>query len=104
VGFWEDLDALREALTTAMGARGVTGAQFVPAFFGTFPRPFSVWLVTTTDAERDVLLADPALANAVSDVIAAALPALSEKCRGVTAQSEETLNRDYEGSWFYALR
>ena len=23
---------------------------------------------------------------------------------GVTVQSEETVNRDFEGSWFYAMR
>ena len=27
-----------------------------------------------------------------------------EKVSGVTVQSEETVARDYEGSWFYALR
>ena len=69
-----------------MGRPGVTRVEFVASL----PRPdVWVWLGTTTDAERDRL---PAL---LGDALTVA---------GVTVQSEETVARDHEGSWFYALR
>jgi len=83
-----------------MGRPGVTRVEFVAPL----PRPdVWVWLGTTTDAERDRLQARVAH----DDGVRVRLPALlgdALTVAGVTVQSEETVARDHEGSWFYALR
>lgn len=64
-----------------------------------------VWLVTETDAERDDLGdSEPCLA-AVRDAFAAVGYRADQLVNvHTTAQSQETVDRDYESSWFYALR
>lgn len=85
----------------ALSDRGVGRVEFVTAF----SEPFDsfVWLGTSTDNERDALLDVPDLHELVRDAVQPSGFDLS-LIRGVTAQSQETVDRDYEGSWFYALR
>jgi hypothetical protein len=63
------------------------------------PPEWSCWVVTATDAERDKLAADAELKERLDLVAKAGFPPDS-----FTFQSEETVARDYEGSWFYAMR
>jgi hypothetical protein len=63
------------------------------------PPKWSCWVVTTTDDERDRLAADAELKERLASVANAGFPPDS-----FTFQSEETVARDYEGNWFYAMR
>jgi len=76
-------------------------------FVGAFPEfpGAGVWLCTTTDQERDDLRADTALLKATRDVLReAGLSPLDVAESGVVVQSQQTVDRDYRGSWFYAMR
>jgi hypothetical protein len=61
---------------------------------------WSCWIVTPTDKERDRVNRDrellARLQKAASD--AGLTPS------GFSVQSQETVDRDYEGSWFFAMR
>jgi hypothetical protein len=61
---------------------------------------WSCWVVTDTDNERDALAGDSALRTTLNEAAARAGFAPD----GFTFQSQETVDRDYEGSWFYAMR
>jgi len=63
------------------------------------PPEWSCWVVTATDDERDRLAAAVGLKERLALVAKAGFPPDS-----FTFQSEETVARDYEGSWFYAMR
>lgn len=81
---------------------GVTRVQYVAAFpslDGAW-----VWLGTATDAERDALAGTQPQTLAQVRLIAERHGFPPEQVNGVTVQSEETVARDYGGSWFYALR
>lgn len=61
----------------------------------------AAWLVTATDAERDVLGADQQLkARLDSRLAELGLPEVEH----VVVQSQETVDREFQGSWFYAMR
>jgi hypothetical protein len=47
---------------------------------------------------------DPYLNEVRAIVDDAGLPRSAAQVAGTVAQSQETVDRDYEGSWFYALR
>ena len=66
----------------------------------------SVWLVTASDAQRDVLLAsrEPCIDDVRDAFAAAGWPPEQLADVHTTAQSLETVDRDYESSWFRALR
>lgn len=61
-----------------------------------------VWLGTQTDAQRDALVTADDLLVQVRRVLAQEVVGID--ITGVTVQSDETASRDYEGSWFYAMR
>ena len=63
------------------------------------PPTWSCWIVTDTDRERDLLSANSVLAEGLR--VAASTGFAPDS---FTFQSEETVLRDYEGSWFYAMR
>ena len=82
---------------------GVIGVQYVVGFV--HPFGVDVWLVTGTDAERDALgTSDPFLPEVTSAILSRGFPVEHGAVEGTFAQSQETVDRDYEGSWFYALR
>jgi hypothetical protein len=60
---------------------------------------WSCWIVTDTDAERDALAGDAKFSERLADVAKVGFPP-----DGFVFQSEETVLRDYAGSWFYAMR
>lgn len=69
-----------------------------------FAEPFTfwVWLGTHTDAERDRLLVEPLVLLRVQEL--ADDEGLAALIFGVTVESQETVDRDYGGSWFHRLR
>ena len=93
-------DAL--ALLRTFGESGVLRVEYVSAF--PFQDDAWVWLGTATDAERDALTGwEPRLLSEARRIAEHhGFPA--QNVSGVTVQSEETVARDFEGSWFYALR
>lgn len=97
---WTGLQEAAPLLVAAFGGRGVVRVEYVAAF----PQP-DVWvcLGTATDAQREALAADERLDDEVRQVLDLRCE-VGIKVQGVTVQSEETVARDYDGSWFYALR
>jgi hypothetical protein len=80
---------------------GITNAYW---FLGYHGEPV-VWLATTTDAEKEAL---PPLSKLEEEVRAS----LSEvgvgqdliKRAGVTYESEETVAREWDGNWWFAMK
>ena len=102
-GVFAALDRAKPVLLDALNAHGVRRIEFVVGFV----KPYSVhvWLCTETDLQRDALPArDPYLDEVRAVVDDAGLPQGDAHVDGTVAQSQETVIRDYEGSWFYALR
>ena len=94
------MDVARPRLVAHFAGRGVTRADILAAL----PDPnVSVWLGTHSDVERDALAADGHLAGEVRAVVT---PNGDDgfKVRAVVVQSQETVDREYAGSWFYAMR
>lgn len=91
---------MKPALLEALRESGVTRIEYVTRF----PTRDDawVWLGTATDAERDALSESQVLLQV--RLIAERLGLSPGKVAGVTVQSEETVARDFAGSWFYALR
>jgi hypothetical protein len=97
---WTVLQDLEPALLRAFSNAGVVRIEYVSAF----PQDDAwVWLGTATDTERDALAASQHVLEQVQ-LIVERHGFTAEKVSGVTVQSEETVNRDFNGSWFYALR
>lgn len=99
---WFVLQGAKPELLRALGVDGVVRIEFV-ADAGT--PGIAVWLGLTTDAERDALPGkDPLLAR-VRDVLRLAGLREDDLAETVTvAQSQETVDREFEGTWFRALR
>ena len=97
---WTMLNELKPVLIEAFSRDGVVRVEYVSAF----PDQDDawVWLGATTDAERDALASSDLLV-ALRDVVRG-VGFDSSLISGVTVQSEQTVARDYAGSWFYALR
>lgn len=96
------LDSVESNIVEALGHRGVTRVEWVVGFI----RPFhvSAWLVTSSDTERDALPPQPFREEVHSMVLDAGPPSGDLGKLDTHVQSQETVDRDYEGSWFYALR
>lgn len=93
---------MEPALLQAFGEAGVVRVEYVASF--PLQDDAWVWVGTTTDAEREVLAARQPQVLAQVRLIAEHHGFRPEQVRGVTVQSEETVARDFDGSWFYALR
>ena len=93
------LQGLRSDLLEALSDEGVERIELVVAFSAPFT--FWIWLGTTSDAQRDAVTG-----TRTESVIRRATEArcLDHLYEGFTAESQETVDRDYEGSWFYRLR
>jgi hypothetical protein len=69
------------------------------------PRHLAVWIVTPNDRDRDRLRADRALEAELRAALhdlgypAAAIPAV-----GFAFESQQTVDRDYGGNWWHAVR
>jgi len=61
--------------------------------------PWACWMKVDTDVRRDALLADKSLLQRLQEAgESGGWPAY------IAIESQETVDRDYEGSWFYRLR
>jgi hypothetical protein len=99
---WTLLRNIEPELLQSFRDAGVTRVEYVSAF----PAQDDAWdwLGTGTDAHRDALASSGPRVLAEVRLIAERHGFIAAKVRGVTVQSEETVDRDFEGSWFYALR
>jgi hypothetical protein len=96
------LERARPELLRKLSRHGVVRIEWVVGFVK--PYRVSAWLGTETDAERDALPSDPFLVDVREILESAGLPRGKARLDGTVAQSQETVDRDYQGSWFYALR
>ena len=97
------LDRAKPVLLDKLDAHGICRIEFVVGFVE--PYSVAVWLCTETDAQRDALPPrDPFLDEVRAVVHGAGLPRDEAHVDGTVAQSQETVDRDYGGSWFYAVR
>jgi hypothetical protein len=91
-------------IVAALGQHGVNRAIWFQAFHG-YP---VVWLVTDTDAEKTLVARHSCFWSTVQEILidSGLDSVLAEQTglRGVTVQSEETVRRDFDGSWFNAMR
>lgn len=86
---------------TCFWSRWSAKVEYVSAF----PQDdFAIWLGTAIDIERDALGTDSPRLEEVRAVLRCGFT--QDWLRGLmtTAQSQETVDRDYEGKWFYAVR
>ena len=100
---WQVLVNARPALVDAFFHDGVVRVEYVSAFPD--HQPFAVWLGTATDSEAVRLRTLPTIRARVHDLLVA--HGFEERDLGglmVVVQSQETIDREYDGSWFYALR
>jgi hypothetical protein len=100
---WTLLELARRPLVTAFADDGVTRVEYTAAFPSL--DGFAVWLCTDTDTQRDALgMSNPRLEQ-IRQVLASVGFGTSELMHSSsTAQSQETVDRDYQGSWFSAMR
>ena len=97
---WVRLGRLKRAVLRELGGLGVVRVEHTIAFSAPFT--FWVWLGTTTDAGRDALATTAGIDGRLRELCRE--QQLLELFQGFTAESQETVDRDYEGSWFYRLR
>lgn len=113
---WSLLEGARKRLLDSFCSRGVNRIEYVAAF----PHldALAVWLCTVTDRQRDSLRKSPKLKRAPDSLMVK--PEVFEKVRqilldagfasrqlselSVLSQSQETVDRKYDRSWFYATR
>ena len=100
---WNLLDEAAPVLAQAFEARGVTATRFVGAF-PDLPGA-GVWLCTTTDLERGALRSDPALVETVLAMMQdVGFSSIDIARSAVVVESQETVDRDAQGSWFFMMR
>ena len=100
---WDAVQRAKPEIVALLADSGVSGVQVVAALPDQ-PEVW-IWLCTDTDAERDALPAMHPHLEAVRAVLGrAGYPAADLATVWTTAQSQETVDRDYGASWFYALR
>ncbi|TCJ00098.1 hypothetical protein [Aeromicrobium sp. IC_218] len=97
---WHAIATFESNLIEQYADRGAVRSEHVVAFDPPFR--FHAWLGTTSDAERDLLSADPGLYRVAQRLAAAA--GLEGLLSSVIVESQETVDRDYAASWSYRLR
>ena len=97
------LDTAQPVIVEALAEHGVTRVEYVVGFV--YPYSVSVWLGTQGDVQRDALPSFLLLRDQVAQILVeSGLPMIHVCGVRVTAQSEQTVQREYGGNWFYALR
>jgi hypothetical protein len=100
---WNLLHAARGPLLSAFADDGVTRIEYTAAFPSL--EGFAVWLCTNWDTERDALgTSNPRLEQLRHVLASVGFTARELSDLSNTAQSQETVERDYRGSWFWAMR
>jgi hypothetical protein len=100
---WHLLKHAKTRLVELFGSDGVTEVRVGAAF----PQVngVDVWLCTLADDEKVRLQAKPHRFDNVKAVLrSAGFSDVDVAKSTVTVQSQETVDRDFEGSWFYATR
>lgn len=100
---WTRLESAGPLLIQGLRNRHINRIEFVAAF--PHFEAFAVWLCTQTDADRDVIGTHDPLVDEVRSVLLE-VGFRTDQLAGLrtTAQSQETIDRDFAGSWFYATR
>jgi hypothetical protein len=101
---WTMLESARPVLIEAFGPLGVFAVSTVAAFPDL--DGIEICLCTRTDPERDALGArNSRLEPAVRAILhAAGFSADQLSDLKTTAQSQESVDRDHEGIWYFAIR
>jgi len=69
------------------------------------PKHLAYWITTDTDAQRDRLAADTGMQDEFRRILMrVGYPAEAILDVGFAFQSEETVQRDYGGNWYYAVK
>lgn len=97
----EAVEQANRAIVAALQEHGVIDVHWFRAYYG---EPV-LWLVTATDLQREAV----ARSGCFRDVV---LPLLGEfgvpsdllKDACVTVESNETVDRDWNGNWFHAMK
>ena len=69
------------------------------------PKYLAIWITTSTDSLRDTIKNDNDLKESVRDILREndypedAIPFV-----GIAFESEETVKRDFDGNWWYAVK
>jgi hypothetical protein len=86
------------AIVAALGECGVTDVEWMVGYHG-YP---VCQLITTTDAEKAVVVEHDHFRDTVVQHLAeAGVPSEPLEQAAVTVQSQETVDRDFEGRWLY---
>jgi hypothetical protein len=94
--------AAESTLLRTFAPLGVTAVRSMPQVGNSW---LGVWLQTTGDEERDRLLSNPRTVPWIRELlVASGYPVVEASITAVTIQSQETVDRSYDGSWFYAMR
>jgi hypothetical protein len=102
---WEKLECARPSLLAAFAGEGVLRIEYIAAWPDL--DGLGVWLCTASNAARDALGPEnPRKAEVETILREYGLDDrdLRTGLLATRAQSQQTVDRDYEGSWFYALR
>lgn len=100
---WRVLEEARSALAESLRAEGVIRVDYVAAFPD--QARFAVWLGTATDVEASRLRAAPTTLAQVHDrLLARGFVEQDLHGLGIVVLSQETVDREYDGSWFNAQR
>jgi hypothetical protein len=110
----QEVQALLKRLVEAQGVP----VHFISAFGHKFDSAF--WIAVGTDRERDQLKADRTLLARLNAVFEESgyqrlvediwerevhMPALAYlKTMGIVFESQETVDRDYQGNWYYCMK
>jgi hypothetical protein len=69
------------------------------------PRHLAFWITTPSDAERDLLRASPELISEFRAALRAiGYPAIAVPDVGFEIESQEIVDRDHGGNWWYAVK
>jgi hypothetical protein len=97
------VEPAQDAMIEALAADGVIDVRLVASFPDS--GDFGVWLCTETDEQRDSLPhRSPRLEEVRTILSASGFPVPQLDGLRTVAESQQTVDRDYQGSWFYALR
>jgi hypothetical protein len=100
---WRVLEDAKPLIRERLRDSGVAEVRLVAAYPG--QQGALVWLCTEHDHQRDALGHSEPHRVAVIDVLRQlGFPETELQTVHTTAQSQETVDRDFEGSWFYAMR
>ena len=69
------------------------------------PRHLAIWITTRTDEERDRLRQDTSLHQQIRDaLLQVGYPGAAVPLVALTFESQETVDRDFGGNWYYATK